>query len=118
MADLYRNIGAPIRRNGKTVAGRGDTFEPTADELVRLAYKLKRVGEPVRQRKPQPAKQESAGVEVMAPAVPAAAVPDPATASVDDYHTGAGWYTLPGGERVRGRAAALEALGLTDADQD
>jgi len=116
MADLYRNIGAPIRRNGVTVAHRGDVFEPTTEELVRLRYKLHKVEAPAR-RQPA-AKPESAGVEVVAPAAPAAAEPDPATASVDDYHTGAGWYTLPGGERVRGKSAALEALGLTDADQD
>jgi len=117
MADLYRNIGAPIRRDGVTVAHRGDVFEPTETELVRLAYKLHKVEAPARVRSAA-ATQVSAGVEVVAPAAPAAAEPDPATASVDDYHTGAGWYTLPGGERVRGRAAALEALGLTDADQD
>lgn len=115
MADLYRNTGAPIRRDGKTVAHRGDVFEPTAEELLRLRYKLQRVEAPAR-RQPEPAKQVA--VEAPALAAPAVAEPDPATASVDDYHTGAGWYTLPGGERVRGRAAALSALGLTDADQD
>jgi hypothetical protein len=35
--------------------------------------------------------------------------PDPSV-SVDAFHTGAGWYTLPDGSKVRGRDAALAAL--------
>lgn len=116
MADMYRNIGAPIRRNGKTVAGRGDVFEPTPEEIIRLSYKLRAVDAPARRSQPTPAKQVA--VEAPASAAPAVADPEPLSASVDDYHTGAGWYTLPGGERVRGRQAALDALGMSDADQD
>lgn len=29
---------------------------------------------------------------------------------VDEYHTGGGWYELPDGSKVRGRAAAHSAL--------
>lgn len=45
--------------------------------------------------------------EVLIP--PDAPVPN---GSIEDYHTGGGWYDLPNGQRVRGRAAALEAFGL------
>jgi hypothetical protein len=30
--------------------------------------------------------------------------------TVDDYHTGGGYYELPNGEKVRGKENALEAL--------
>lgn len=30
--------------------------------------------------------------------------------SVNDYHTGAGWYVLPNGERVRGKEKAIDVL--------
>lgn len=105
MPGLYMNIGAPIRRAGATVAKRGEVFEPTEDEILRLAYKLRRV--------------DGGQVAVGAPA-PAAPVVEPEpepeyTGDISDYHTGAGWYTLPGGVRVRGREAALEVL---NGDQD
>ena len=31
-------------------------------------------------------------------------------ADVSDYHLGGGWYELPSGQRVQGKAAAEEAL--------
>jgi len=29
---------------------------------------------------------------------------------VNNYHTGAGWYELPNGERVRGKDNAIDVL--------
>jgi hypothetical protein len=37
---LYRNVGAPFWREDGTKIDRGAVFEPTDDELLRLAYKL------------------------------------------------------------------------------
>lgn len=111
MPGLYRNIGAPIRRDGVTVAKRNEVFAPTEDEITRLRYKLRLVD----------ATPQAVGVSAPAAVAAKPRVPEPEpepeyTGDISEYHTGAGWYTLPGGVRVRGKEAALEALG--DADQD
>lgn len=35
---------------------------------------------------------------------------DASSDDLDEFHVGGGWYELPGGERVRGKDAAREAL--------
>lgn len=95
----YRNIGAPIRRDGVVVARRGEVFEPTADELKRKAYKL------------QPVMEERVVRKRPAPPAPDPEVDDaPDPDDIDAYSTGGGWYTLPGGERVRGKDNAVSRL--------
>lgn len=61
---------------------------------------------------PEPNKQEAAPEEgedeefVPLPDNPDALTED----DLEPYHTGYGWHTLPGGERVHGKASALERL--------
>lgn len=95
MGDRYVNLGAPIRRDGKVVARRGEEFEPTEEEVVRKAYKLRRVVESGRHKyEPDSSTPEPAAAEELA---------------VDDYKVGGGWYLI-GGEKVQGRDAAKGAL--------
>lgn len=35
---------------------------------------------------------------------------EPIVYDIDEYHTGAGWYELPNGEKVRGKDNAIETL--------
>lgn len=85
---VYRNTGAGWTRPDGQRVERGDVFTPTAEERVRKSYKLLCLG-------------------------PLDGDPLPQYINVEDYATGSGWY-LVGGQRVRGRQAAEEALSATD----
>ncbi len=59
----------------------GDTYETSDPERAAFLQQMDRIGE--------------------AP---------PEAAAVEPVHIGGGWYELPGGERVKGKKAALEAI--------
>ena len=136
-----RNIGSPIRRKVvgddgvetlELVAGRGDIFEPTEDEQIRLAYKLQPVRPEMGRRtrvERRGGSDDGAGAEAESSAPvadekqggegkeTAKAVETPAPANVEkdapleDFHAGRGWYVMPGtGERVHGKKRAAERL--------
>ena len=125
-----RNIGSPIRRKTtdadgnevmELVAGRGEVFEPTQDERIRLAYKLQPVRPPSGRRTrddraPKKKAAKKAATPDIAPesAPKAPETPSPgeveSTAELDDMKAGRGWYVLPGGERVHGRTKAAKRL--------
>lgn len=104
----HKNLGAPIRRDGEIVARRGEVFIPTEDELVRKAYKLRPVPPESRPKlvKDQPKASKAAEAETKSDADDG---PD-AVDEVDQFYTGGAMYTLPGGERVRGKDAAAARL--------
>lgn len=113
MGKLYKNIGGPHyrrgdrdpssgkRRKGTLIRG-GQVFEPTPSELRAFPEKFVPVGGSAEVSKPAPkpkkekeqTKQENAAKEV----------------DVSQFHTGGGYYEIPGVGKVRGKAAALEAL--------
>lgn len=110
---IYRNIGSPVRRAESfgvlragawvedTEARRGECFEPTPDELLKLAYKLQLVEE-VEPASPveQPEKQ----------------APDPEPVDpLEPYAKGGGHYEFPDGSTVRGKDAATQKLAELEA---
>lgn len=80
------------RRTGELVKG-GEWSGPPdqAQRLVRAGCLAI-----IRTDAPETATADHAGVE--------------RAVSVDQYHTGSGWYEIPGVGKVRGRTAAEEAL--------
>ena len=99
MASTYVNTGAAWGRVDGTRIERGQVFEPTAEEFRTKRYKIRPAGE---------ADVQAAGEVAPAPEKPAH--PEVSEEDVGQYHTGGGWYTLPGGVRVRGKAKALAHL--------
>ena len=95
----YVNTGAAWGRIDGTRIERGQVFDATAEELRTKRYKIRKATE---------AEIAAAG-EVPAPPE-APAHPDLTEDDVKQYHTGGGWYTLPGGVRVQGKAKALAHL--------
>lgn len=93
----YVNVGAPIRRANGEIIRRNEVFEPTEDERIRKAYKLRPVGDGGRTRHTPPA----------------AVAETPRTAELEDYHTGYGWYVIDG-KKIQGKENALAALRAMD----
>jgi hypothetical protein len=100
MPGLYRNLGAAWGRIDGTRVERGSLFEPTPEELRTKRYKI------------APASQaDEAAVESgEVPAPPKTAPREVTEDEVAAYATGGGWYTLPGGVRVQGKAKAIAHL--------
>lgn len=104
---LYRNDGAGWYRRDGTRIDRGDVFEPTPEELRTRRYKLRKADggkSSVAVGSPAPTHEEPA--------------PQEPTAYLEQYATGGGWYDIPGHGKVQGKAKALEALGVTDAESE
>jgi hypothetical protein len=103
---LYRNDGAGWYRRDGTRINRGDVFDPTPGELRQRRHKLKKVdgkNEPTVAVESSPSSVEE---------------PEEPTAYLDQYATGGGWYDIPGTGKVQGKAKALAALGVTDAEPE
>lgn len=99
---LYRNTGALHRRPrsvgvDKRFVPHGETFEPTKEELeAGLPDKFVQVSAGSGSPPPPPPPDDDEKHDVV---------------DVDQYHTGGGWYAIPGHEgKVQGRANALAAL--------
>lgn len=126
---LYKLVGAPFTRADGTRIERGDVFVPTDEELIRRRHKLqpqfdhqtdfrtaeeRRKGRKQRATKAQRLKKEAEAVrkadQMAEENEPPANVPADALKDVDEYHTGNGWYTLPGGVRKQGKKEAQEYL--------
>lgn len=100
MPGLYRNTGAAWGRIDGTRVERGALFTPTPEELRTKRYKIARASD-----------SDEVAVEAgEVPAPPKPAAPEVTEEDVDAYATGGGWYTLPGGVRVQGKAKALAHL--------
>lgn len=125
--DLYENTGAdhptrvskPVFRAGAwtydTTALKGDVFPAHPEEVIRFAHKLVPVDAAA--YPPVPGGAEDGGGGTASAAPPETVPPGPVADTVDIelYRVGdSHWYELPSGERVNGRAAALEALGVED----
>ena len=95
----YVNTGAAWGRIDGTRIERGQVFDATGEELRTKRYKIRKATE---------AEVEGAGDVPAAPEAPAH--PEVTEDEVAQYHTGGGWYTLPGGVRVQGKDAALAHL--------
>ncbi len=100
MGRLYRNLGAAWGRIDGTRVERGALFEPTPEERRTKRYKIAPATE-----------ADEAAVEAgEVPAPPKPEAPEVTEDDVTAYATGGGWYTLPGGVRVQGKAKALAHL--------
>jgi hypothetical protein len=99
VASKYVNTGAAWGRIDGTRIERGQVFEATAEELRTKRYKIRSATE-----------AEIAGAGDVQPAPEKPAEPEVTEDAVAQYHTGGGWYTLPGGVRVQGKAKALAHL--------
>lgn len=108
MAGNWRNTGARFTTTDGRKIYKGVTFDPSPEDLARRRHKLEWVG---------PGDPPTPGVEDDAPAndeVEGTEPPEPEVQDdpmdVEQYHTGYGWYTLPGGVRAHGKEEAEEIL--------
>lgn len=107
--DRYINTGAPIRRDGRVVAVRGQEFEPTEKELKQLRHKLRQVDPVVTRR--QALRSELGGAEEgdrKAPKLPKVTDLEDVLAGMDDAEA----VTLMAAADKRATAAPMYAARL------